>query len=108
MMDFWQQEKLFAIFQAFKEVEVRVRKLGKYSNSEYGVDLMRKAFNPQNGPLTNTKSEKGEKQATSDLFAGAIGLFKNPVSHRNIGGISPEEAADIIRFANCLLRMLGS
>lgn len=96
-----------AIFQAFKEVEVRVRKIGKYSNSDYGVDLMRKAFHPVTGALTNTKSERAEKEATMHLFSGAIGLFKNPVSHRDIGAVSPEWAADIIRVANCLLRVVG-
>ena len=68
---------------------------------------MRKAFHPQTGSLANTQSEEAEKQAMSDLFAGAIGLFKNPSSHRDIDSVSPEEAADIIRLANCLLRMLG-
>ena len=43
---------------------------------------MRKAFYLQTGSLANTQSEESEKQAMSDLFAGAIGLFKNPVSHR--------------------------
>lgn len=95
-----------AIFQAFKVVEVQVRKTGGYANSDIGVSLMRKAFHPQSGSLTNTESEEAEKQAMSDLFAGAIGLFKNPVSHRFIDNISPEGAADLIRFANSLLKML--
>ena len=73
-----------AIFQAFKVVEVQVRKTGEYANSDIGVSLMRKAFHPQSGSLTNTESEEAEKQAMSNLFAGAIGLFKNPASHRFI------------------------
>lgn len=95
-----------AIFQAFKAVEVQVRKKGRYTNRDIGVPLMRKAFHPQTGSLTNKKSEEPEKQAMSNLFAGAIGLFKNPVSHRFIDTISPEDAADLIRFANFLLKML--
>lgn len=95
-----------AIFQAFKTIEVRVRKIGGYAKGDYGTDLMRKAFNPQTGKLTNTHSEQSEKQAMSDLFAGAIGLFKNPTSHRDIDGISPGEAADYIKIANCLLKMV--
>ena len=97
-----------AIFQAFKEVEVRVRKTSKYSNSDYGVDLMRKAFHSTTGALTNKKSEKSEKEAMAHLFSGAIGLFKNPVSHRDVGGVSPEFAADAIRLANLLLRIMGN
>lgn len=96
-----------AIFQAFKIIEVQVRKTGRHTKGDIGVSLMRKAFHPQTGSLTNTHSEKSEKQAMSDLFSGAIGLFKNPVSHRFIETISPEDAADLIRFANFLLKMLG-
>ena len=95
-----------AIFQAFKAVEVMVRDKGGYVKSDIGVALMRKAFHPQTGKLTNTQSIEAERQAMSDLFAGAIGLFKNPGSHRNIEGISAEEAADYIRVANCLLKMI--
>ena len=96
-----------AIFQAFKEVEIRVRREGGYDKQDIGVSLMRKAFHPQTGTLTNKMSEQGEKQAMSDFFAGAIGLFKNPVSHRDVGNVSPEFAADAIRVANCLLGITG-
>ncbi len=95
-----------AIFQAFKIIEVQVRNKGGYTNSDYGADLMRKAFHSETGTLTNSKSEKAEKDAMSHLFAGAIGLFKNPTSHRFIENITPEDAADLIRFANFLLRMV--
>jgi len=95
-----------AIFQAFKAVEVQVRKSGEYEKGDIGVNLMRKAFHPQTGKLTNSHSEQSEKQAMMDLFAGAIGLFKNPASHRDIDGITPEEAADYIKVADCLLKMV--
>lgn len=95
-----------AIFQAFKEVEVRVRKAGGYDKEEIGVPLMRKAFHPETGKLTNKEATGGEKQAMMDLFAGAVGLFKNPVSHRSFA-IAPEQAADAIQVANCLLKILG-
>lgn len=96
-----------AIFQAFKEVEIRVRKAGKFTNNDLGVDLMRKAFHSRTGNLTNTHSTSAEKDNMMHLFSGAIGLFKNPVSHRDIGNISPEFAADAIHFSNLLLRMVG-
>ena len=97
-----------AIFQAFKAVEVMVRRKGGYTKGDIGVTLMRKAFHPKTGVLTNMHSEESEKQAMSDLFAGAIGLFKNPTSHRDIEGISPDEAADYIKVANCLLNVVDS
>ena len=95
-----------AIFQAFKAVEVMVRNVGEYEKKDLGVNLMRKAFHPDTGKLSNTKSEYGEREAMMALFAGAIGLFKNPTSHRDIQGITPEEAADYIKIANCLLKMV--
>lgn len=85
---------------------ILVRKKGGYTKGDIGVLLMRKAFHPETGSLTNTHSEMAEKHAMSDLFAGTIGLFKNPASHRDIEGISPEEATDYIKVANCLLKMV--
>jgi len=51
-----------AVFQAFKEVEVAVREAAKMSPGEYGVDLMRKAFNHSAGPLTDPKPSAGESR----------------------------------------------
>lgn len=97
-----------AIFQSFKIIEVEIRKRGGYTSSDYGIDLVRKAFHPEKGALANKYSGQASKQAMSDLFAGAIGLFKNPLSHRFIEDIPPEDAANIIGFANFLLTILGS
>jgi uncharacterized protein (TIGR02391 family) len=94
-----------AVFEAFKEVEVRVRKKAALPDSEIGVSLMRTAFRPQTGPLTDRTAEAGEQQATMDLFAGAVGKFKNPFSHRDIT-FAPEEVADIIGIANQLLKIV--
>jgi hypothetical protein len=43
-----------------------------------------------------------------EFFAGALGTFKNPSSHRYIDFSDPKEAADIIHIANQLLRILES
>lgn len=59
-----------AVFQAFKEVEIRVRNAASLSPEEYGTDLMRKVFHPETGVLTDTGRPMSERQATSDLFAG--------------------------------------
>lgn len=95
-----------AVFVAFKEVEVMVREKGGYPNSDFGVSLMRKAFSPENGVLTDSTTEPGEKVAIMELFAGAIGNFKNPSSHRNVKFDDPSEVADSIHFANLLLKIL--
>lgn len=95
-----------AIFQAFREVEVAVRDVGGYSPSDVGVALMRLAFNVQQGPLTDKTAVPAEQQAMSDLFAGAIGSFKNPASHRSQSGIQPAEAVECIMLASHLLRIV--
>src|SRR3972149_3627709 len=62
-----------AVFQAFKEVEVRVREAGAFSDSDLGVQLMRKAFEPGKGPLSDISAPSAEQEALAHLFAGAIG-----------------------------------
>ena len=95
-----------AVFQAFKEVEVAVRKAGGYADTDLGVDLMRKAFGDE-GPLTDSEQPPAEQQARAHLFAGAIGSYKNPGSHRNVS-FTAEEAAEVIILASHLLRIVDS
>ena len=94
-----------AVLQSFKEVEIAVRKAGGYANTDYGTDLMRKAFDVKTGKLTDPNQQKAEQEARSHLFAGAIGSYKNPVSHRNVNW-SAEEAAEMIILASHLLRIV--
>jgi uncharacterized protein (TIGR02391 family) len=96
-----------AVFQAFKEVEVAVRTAGRFATTDLGVKLMRNAFDPQNGPLTDKTSAESERQALSDLFAGAIGSYKNPGSHRHVS-IDAPEAVEMIILASHLLKIVDS
>lgn len=95
-----------AVFQAMKQVEIAVRENSSPpSGATLGVKLARHAFQPGSGPLTDTDAESGEQQAMMDLFAGAIGTFKNPYSHRDVGIKDPIEAMEQIMIASHLLRM---
>ncbi|MDD3237922.1 MAG: TIGR02391 family protein [Candidatus Gastranaerophilales bacterium] len=93
-----------AVFEAFKYVEVKVRDKSNLINLN-GVALMRKAFNKDSGGLINTTLPEAERQAQSDLFAGAIGFIRNPKAHNRIT-IKQEKAVELLYFANYLLRIL--
>lgn len=97
-----------AVFQAFKEVEVAVRAAAVLAANDVGVALMRRAFDVQTGRLTDMSQLPAERQALSDLFAGAIGTYKNPQSHRNVGISDGAEAAELLLLANHLLRVVES
>jgi uncharacterized protein (TIGR02391 family) len=99
-----------AVFEAMKAVEVTVRDAAQMPDSLLGVKLMRAAFapSPNAGPLTDASVDGGEQVARMELFAGAIGSYKNPQSHRHVDLDDPDEAAEIIMLANHLLRIVDT
>src|SRR6266702_5975140 len=96
-----------AAFQAMKAVEVAVREASGFGPGEIGVNLMRKAFHEDTGPLTDLTAEKSERIARSALFSGAIGCYKNPHSHRDVDIEEADEAWEIVLLANHLLRIVA-
>jgi hypothetical protein len=56
-----------AVFQAMKAVEVAVRDASGLGNSSIGVALMRAAFHPDRGPLSDLQSEAGERRLQRSL-----------------------------------------
>jgi uncharacterized protein (TIGR02391 family) len=97
-----------AVFEAMKAVEVAVREAAALPDGLLGVKLMRAAFAVEGGPLTDMTVDGGERVARMELFAGAIGSYKNPHSHRNVELDDPDEGAEIILLANHLLRIVDA
>jgi uncharacterized protein (TIGR02391 family) len=72
-----------AAFAAMKEVEVAVGAAASAPDATIGVNLMKQAL-AKDGPLRDTSLDPGEQDATMAVFWGAIGVFRNPSSHRPV------------------------
>lgn len=94
-----------AVLIAMRTVEERVRELAAAGNEDIGVNLMKRAF-AKGGPLRDEDADAGEADAQMALFWGAIGVFKNPASHRRVHYENATEAAEAVLFADLLLRIL--
>ena len=94
-----------AVFAAFRSVEERVRELAGADDGDIGVQLMTNAFK-SGGPLSATWLEGGEVVARMQLFAGALGVFKNPASHRTVLYRDATAATEAILLADLLHRVL--
>ena len=94
-----------AAFAAMREVEIRVRELSGADPSLLGVKLMRNSFG-DSGKLSDSSLDAGERVGIMELFAGAIGTFKNPPSHRQVDYSDPTEASEVVLFADLLMRLL--
>lgn len=95
-----------AVFEAFREVEIAVREAAGFAQHEHGVAMVRRAFHKDTGPLADPSVDDGEREATSSLFAGSIGSYKNPSSHRHVGRDNVAEAGELLVLASHLLRIV--
>ena len=97
-----------AVFKSFRAVEIAVREAGNFSDTDIGTPLMRKAFDKTTGPLSDQQQPEAEREALAHLFAGAIGSYKNPHSHRTVTINDATEAQEMVILASHLLRIVYS
>ncbi len=97
-----------ATFHALRAVEIAVREAAGYTANEYGVVMMRSAFNPNNGPLTDMTLHMQEREGMAALFAGCFGAYKNSQSHRDVEITDPGPAQEIAMLASHLVRIVDA
>lgn len=97
-----------AVREAFKQVEIAVREAGGFTAEDIGRPLMRNAFDPEKGRLRDAALPGGERGAMANLFDGAIGVFKNPQSHRDVALDDPVAVTELLMFASYLLRVVDA
>lgn len=96
-----------AVFEAFKAVEIAVRKKGRFPSTDFGVALMRKAFDPTSGPLRDTTAKPSRREARQNLFMGAMGELRNPKAHDDPTITDPQMAIEELMTASLLLRIIS-
>lgn len=86
-------------------LEERLRDIGGIvDNSRVGRDLVNDVFG-NSGTLKSKFNIDSERVGYRDLYAGIVGAFRNPYSHRFIDPL-PEDGGAFIVFVNLLLKML--
>jgi hypothetical protein len=86
-------------------LEERLRDVGKISDQNItGRDLVNRIFG-QSGTLANKFTISAERDGYRDLFAGVVGVIRNPSAHRLVDP-TPEEGGATLVFVNLLLRKL--
>lgn len=86
-------------------LEERLRDVGNIADrSRVGRELVNDVFG-QSGTLAAHFSQDAERQGYRDMYAGMVGVFRNPYAHRLVDP-TPEDGGSFVVFINLLLKML--
>ncbi len=94
-----------AVIQAFKAIETTTREKIGVPADMFGARLLKKAFNPDNGVLTNHNLPKSERFAFLNYITGAFSFYRNSSSHRDIE-LDFVSTFDRIAVASDLLKVI--
>ena len=100
-----------AIEEAFKCLNNNVKQKSGLRDLD-GVDLMRKAFRPDQPKLRfnslRTASDRSEQQGYMEMYSGAISGIRNPRAHEHEWDDDPGTTLELLALANHLMNKLGS
>ena len=86
-------------------LEERPRDVGGITNpSRTGRDLVNDVFGTR-GTLLAKIPNDSERQGYQDVYAGIVGVFRNPYAHRLVDP-TPEDGGAFVLFVNLLLKTL--
>jgi uncharacterized protein (TIGR02391 family) len=97
-----------AVFEAFKSLEVAVRAKGGFLSTDFGAALMKKAFDPDTGPLRDKAAPRPRQKARCELFTGAFGEIRNPKGHNDPTITDALVAAEELMAAGVLRRIVDN
>jgi hypothetical protein len=86
-------------------LEERLHDVGGIAdNNRIGRDLVNDVFGAK-GTLATKIPNDSERQGYRDIYAGIVGVFRNPYAHRLVDP-TPEDGGAFVVFVNLLLKML--
>lgn len=94
-----------AVIQAFKAIETTTRSKIGAPIDMFGERLLKKAFNPDEGILTNFNLPKSERFAFLSYITGAFSFYRNSSAHRDLE-LDFVSAFDRIAVASDLLKTI--
>jgi uncharacterized protein (TIGR02391 family) len=97
-----------SIFGAFKVLEMEIQTAACLTQTEHGSELLRRAFNPENGPLTDMTEKRSHRESLQKLFEGAFGRFRNVDAHGNRTFSDAFEPMQELMFVSRLLAIVDS